>query len=121
MVSDQFVHLCTALGTDITKSELVNAFIKMLKDSEAEVRTAAASKITGVASLIELNTVVKSILPCVHDLVSDDSQHVRASLASDVTGLAPVLGKDLTVQHLVEFLLHLLKDDFPEVRCVANP
>jgi serine/threonine-protein phosphatase 2A regulatory subunit A len=134
----------SSLGVEVTRSELVSAFVKLLKDSEAEVRTAAAAKVTGISSQIELDQVLKHILPCVHDLgtthqsvyrenpegvlfdlmdrsvlfyvVSDDNQHVRASLASDVMGLSPIFGKEGTVQHLLELFLQLLKDDFPEVR-----
>jgi serine/threonine-protein phosphatase 2A regulatory subunit A len=46
MVADQFCRLAEALGAEITKMELVPAFIRLLKDTEAEVRTAAAFKVT---------------------------------------------------------------------------
>jgi len=73
---------------------LISAFVHVLKDNEAEVRTAAATQIPGFAVLIDLDSILRDILPCVKDLVSDTSQHVRASVATQISGLAPLLGKE---------------------------
>ena len=70
----------------------------------------------GFAKLIDKDTILVRILPCVRDLSQDQSQHVRASLANQISGLAPLLGKDPTIEHLLPLFLHLLKDEFPEVR-----
>jgi serine/threonine-protein phosphatase 2A regulatory subunit A len=40
--------LAKAVGQDITLEELVSAFVNLLKDNEAEVRTAAANQISGI-------------------------------------------------------------------------
>ncbi len=113
---------------------MVNAFVQLLKDNEAEVRTAGAGQIPGnylyciyhrpnelksiqgFAKLIDRDTILAKICPCVRDLAHDASQHVRASLANHISGLAPLLGRDLTIEHLLPLFLHLLKDDFPDVR-----
>lgn len=58
MVGDHFVKLAAAAGQDIVREELVLAFVALLKDSEAEVRTAAAGQIPGTSSLSLLKTVV---------------------------------------------------------------
>lgn len=47
MVADHFVKLAAAAGEDIVREELVVAFVALLKDNEAEVRTAAAGQIPG--------------------------------------------------------------------------
>jgi serine/threonine-protein phosphatase 2A regulatory subunit A len=36
------------LGTEIIQEELIGAYVHLLKDNEAEVRTAAASQIPGM-------------------------------------------------------------------------
>lgn len=111
---------------------MVNAFVQLLKDNEAEVRTAGSGQIpgqsmltsdsrntdagAGFAKLIDKDTILIRILPCVRDLSHDTSQHVRAALANQISGLAPLLAKDSTIEHLLPLFLHLLKDDFPEVR-----
>lgn len=128
MVADQLSSLCEALGPGPTRSDLLPAFVKVLKDSEPEVRTAAANKVTAMAKRVVelpppageestgLELVVREILPIVEEMVSDTSQHVRSALASNIMGLAPELGTDVTVNHLVDVVLALLKDEYPEVR-----
>ena len=87
--------------------DLVPAFVKLLKDTEAEVRTAVAGQIpgrfsaatstadrSGFCGLLDRETLLNEIMTSVEDLVSDSSQHVRAALGTQVSGLAPILGKD---------------------------
>jgi serine/threonine-protein phosphatase 2A regulatory subunit A len=116
MVANCFTQLVDALGKQITQNELVPVFVKLLKDSEAEVRTAASSKVSGVSKLLNKDTVLKDILPCVKSLAADESSAVREALAGDVMGLAPIFGKDGTNEYLLELFLQLLKDDTAEVR-----
>jgi serine/threonine-protein phosphatase 2A regulatory subunit A len=89
---------------------MVPAFVKLLKDTEAEVRTAIAGQIPGMTlqwfivgtrlthsgfcHLIDRDTLLNEIMTSVEDLVSDPSQHVRASLGTQISGLAPILGKE---------------------------
>jgi hypothetical protein len=42
------VQLQEALGPEIAKSDLINVYVKLLKDQEAEVRTAAARGVPGM-------------------------------------------------------------------------
>jgi serine/threonine-protein phosphatase 2A regulatory subunit A len=134
MVANEFVGLAESAGDAIVKEELVSAYVGLLKDQEAEVRTAAASQIpgeqpspcfrfqspklirVGFSKLIDRDVILARIVPCVQALSSDSSQHVRASLAQQISGLAPLLGKDSTIEVLVPLYLQLLKDDFSEVR-----
>ncbi|KAF8936600.1 hypothetical protein BGZ58_003983 [Dissophora ornata] len=110
MLADNFVKLSKAVGEGVTREDLVVAFVRLLKDNEAEVRTAAAGQ------LVDKETILSYILPCVKDLVTDTSQHVRAALAMQISGLAPILGKEATTEHLLPLFLQLLKDEFPDVR-----
>jgi len=116
MVADRFCDLAKALGPEITKTHLVSAFSKLLKDNEPEVRTAAAFKVQGFASQVPVDLITKQILPGVRELVHDQSQHVRAALASNIMGLAPILQKEKTIEYLIDIFLALLKDEFPDVR-----
>ena len=92
--------------------DLVPAFVKLLKDTEAEVRTAIAGQIpgrrpvklsvrtffadplTGFCGLLDRETLLNEIMTSIEDLVSDTSQHVRAALGTQISGLAPILGKE---------------------------
>ena len=46
-------QLQNAVGSEITKNDLVPAFQGLLKDCEAEVRAAAAGKVKGVVPINE--------------------------------------------------------------------
>ena len=85
------------------------AFVKLLKDSEAEVRTAITGQIPGQSlrlspppplrrigfcKLLDRETLLNEIMATIEDLVSDTSQHVRAALGTQLSGLAPILGKE---------------------------
>ena len=82
--------------------DLVPAFVKLLKDNEAEVRTAIAGQIPGFCELVERSVLLNDIMGSIEDLVSDTSQHVRAALGTQISGLAPILGKQECVSFKLE-------------------
>lgn len=120
MLADRIVGLQTSLGSSISDERLLPVFVRLLNDSEAEVRNCAASKVLEFSKNLGERTRVKSfcqkILPCVKKLAEDPWEHVRASLATVIMGLSDILGKQLTIEHLLPLFLHLLKDDHSEVR-----
>ncbi|KAJ3381725.1 hypothetical protein HDU84_004889 [Entophlyctis sp. JEL0112] len=124
MIAERFVAVSKAVGADIIKEDLIHAFVQVLKDNEAEVRTAASTQSPGLkivrkarfSAIIDKETVLREIIPCIRELVSDSSQHVRAALATEISSLAPILGKEQTIEHLLPLFLLLLKDDASEVR-----
>lgn len=108
------------MGQEITKSDLVPAFQSLLKDTEAEVRAAAAHKVRdfcqNLDSYQQETIIMTQILPFVKELVADPNQHVKSALASVIMGLSPILGKHNTIEHLLPLFLSQLKDECPEVR-----
>jgi serine/threonine-protein phosphatase 2A regulatory subunit A len=98
MVADKFTELQKAVGPEITKNELVKAFRDLLRDQEAEVKTAAALKLKefsdGLPKDSRETLIMTMIIPCVKDLVTDPNTHVKSALASKIMGLSPILGKD---------------------------
>lgn len=103
------------------------AYVRLLRDNEAEVRIAAAGKVTKFCRILSPQLAIQHILPCVkvrpgqllnhlysaavivnrlnscqlhmQELSSDSSQHVRSALASVIMGMAPVLGKVRAMMH----------------------
>ncbi|RKF63741.1 Protein phosphatase PP2A regulatory subunit A [Erysiphe neolycopersici] len=117
MVADRFEKASNTNEYDeVVSRDLVPAFVKLLKDNEAEVRTAISGQIPGFCKLINRTTILNEIITTVEDLVSDTSQHVRAALGTQISGLAPILGKQETIDHLLPMFLQMLKDEFPDVR-----
>lgn len=116
MVANRFEKLAKAVGEEVVRRDLAPAFVKLLKDTEAEVRTAISGQIPGFCGLLDRQTLLDEIMSAVVDLVSDSSQHVRAALGTQISGLAPILGKEETITHLLPMFLQMLKDEFPDVR-----
>ena len=46
------IQLSEAVGVELVREELVNHYVQLLKDNEAEVRTAAAGQIPGILTTI---------------------------------------------------------------------
>jgi len=120
MLGDKFVKLQQAVGPKITMGELVPAFQGLLKDTEAEVRAAVASKIKDFAENLPQDkreqVIMTGIMPQITELAVDPNPHVKSALASVVMGLSPIVGKDNTIQDLLPLFLTQLKDECPDVR-----
>lgn len=65
VVADKFCDLSAALGSSIAQSDAVlDDYVKLLSDPEAEVRTAAAARVGEVAKLAgEQQTIKKFLRP----------------------------------------------------------
>ena len=55
MVASEFVGLAEAVGEGVVRDELVGAFVGLLKDNEAEVRTAGAGQIPGTPKSLKIH------------------------------------------------------------------
>ncbi|GKB52329.1 serine/threonine-protein phosphatase 2A 65 kDa regulatory subunit A beta isoform-like protein [Tanacetum coccineum] len=97
------------------RTDFVPAYVRLLRDNEAEVRIAAAGKVTKFSRILGLELAIQHILPCVKELSSYLSQHVRSALASVILGMDPVLGKDASIEQLLPIFLSLMNDEFPEM------
>lgn len=54
-------QLAKAVGDEVVRRELVPAFVKLLKDTEAEVRTAIAGQIPGMFTDHSLGTLADTL------------------------------------------------------------
>ncbi|KAH9155114.1 hypothetical protein AeRB84_002894 [Aphanomyces euteiches] len=116
-VGNKLPEICAAMGPEIASSTICEmCFIPLLGDSEAEVKTVAASRAHGAAQHIAPAQLISKVIPACSNLARDGSEHVRASLASVVMKISPYLGRDLAVQHLLPLFLQLLSDESSEVR-----
>ncbi|ETV93220.1 hypothetical protein H310_12816 [Aphanomyces invadans] len=116
-VGNKLPEICAAMGAELATSVICDqCFIPLLGDSEAEVKTVAASRAHGAAQHISPAQLISKVVPACAHLARDPSEHVRASLASVVMKIAPYLGRELAVQHLLPLFLQLLSDESSEVR-----
>lgn len=99
------------------QQQVVDMYIKLLSDNEAEVRTIAVSHLADVASFRPADrTFLNQIIPSLNKLVRDDSDQVRIALADSLAKTCPVVGPALTADSLLQFLLKLLRDACTQVR-----
>jgi hypothetical protein len=76
---------------------MLPSFVMHLRDVEAEVRIAAASKSITFAAKIPADAALTQLLPCFRELANDSSQHARCDLTrfeglGQVPSLTPLLG-----------------------------
>ncbi|CDW58966.1 serine:threonine protein phosphatase 2A 65 kDa [Trichuris trichiura] len=120
MVADKFNMIQSAFDAEFGCTQLTTVFVALLKDVEAEVRSAAAAKVREFCEYLPQSRreqiILQAILPCIKELVNDSNQHVKTALASVIMGIAPLVGNENTIAHLLPMYLTLLKDDTAEVR-----
>ncbi|KAG5519369.1 hypothetical protein PMAC_001995 [Pneumocystis sp. 'macacae'] len=116
LTSDKSWRLASVVGKDVIDSDMLPSFLRLLRDIEAEVRTAIVGQIPGFCKYVSCQIVLDEILPVLRDLIIDPSQHVRAAWGKQISLLSPVLGREITIEHLLPIFLQLLKDEFPDVR-----
>jgi serine/threonine-protein phosphatase 2A regulatory subunit A len=112
--------LQVVVGPQITNQALFPAFVALLDDSEAEVRTAISTNLLKFCQTlsddVRVTRVLAEVVPQIKKRVIDESQHCRSALAGVIMGLAVLLGKENTIRELLPLFLTLLKDEFSEVR-----
>ncbi|GJU99550.1 putative RNA-directed DNA polymerase [Tanacetum coccineum] len=69
------------------RTDFVPAYVRLLRDNEAEVRIAAAGKVTKFSRIFGLELTIQHILPCVKGsmlLLNDEFPDVRLNIISDL-------------------------------------
>ncbi|ONH69030.1 Protein phosphatase PP2A regulatory subunit A [Cyberlindnera fabianii] len=117
MAADRFEKLATQFESDYEMiNELIDPFLKLLKDNEGEVRKAIAKQLPGFCKLIKQDVLYSKVIWRVEELSRDPSEFVRSALASEITGLTPLMEKEVVMKELLPILLTMLKDEYPEVK-----
>jgi serine/threonine-protein phosphatase 2A regulatory subunit A len=105
-----------APDADTACADLGNAFADLLGDSEPEVRSAAAARVSQVALQARNSGVTDRVMEHCTSLAEDDNEHVRAALAGSVLGLVGVLPEARAEHELIPVVLKLLEDKASQVR-----
>ncbi|XP_070024758.1 serine/threonine-protein phosphatase 2A 65 kDa regulatory subunit A beta isoform-like isoform X2 [Nicotiana sylvestris] len=115
-VADQLCELCETVGPDATRTEMVPAYVRLLRDNETDVRRAAAGKVTKFFQILSPELPVQHILPCVKDqtveqllpifltLLKDESTQIRVNIISKIDQVNQVIGIDLLSQSLLSVI-----------------
>lgn len=117
MISERFAPIVSYFTKEDLNGPILDNFVSLLKDHEAEVRKSISKQIPEVSKLLDNSTnIINKIIPQVEELVNDPNELVRAALASQIANLAPILGEQHTTDVLLNIFLEMLNDEFPEVR-----
>jgi serine/threonine-protein phosphatase 2A regulatory subunit A len=99
------------------QQQVFDMFMKLLADSEAEVRSTAIKRLSDVCSFRPADrSLLTQFIPSLNKLVRDDSDQVRTALAEALPRTCPVIGPALSADSLLQFLLKLLRDSNTSVR-----
>lgn len=114
-MAENFPALCNNVDEKSKGSKLVPLFTKFLiKEKEAEVRTAAAGMLGAVGC--ECKSGIEHIIPCLEVLASDPVPSVRVALSKTLVALAGPMGKEQGQKLLIPIINLLVKDENQEVR-----
>ena len=110
--------MAEALGRDITESSLIQTFVQLLRDSEADVKTTALSSLKSTMHFISRDRVQALVFPTIEVIVADNSlpPKVKKNCASAIVDLASSLGKEFAGSKLVPLVITLVNDDNIEVK-----
>ena len=120
----KFVPEILELSTKIEKnySEIKNvilkAYIKLLQDTEGEVRSMACQNLDDASEYLGKEESFDKVLSCLKALKSDPLSYVRSSLASIILSVAPKIGANKTKEYIYPIFLDLIKDEDHDIRMV---
>ena len=98
------------------RNNLLKSYIKLLQDSEGEVRSMACKKLDIVSEYLGKEESFDKVLSCLKSLKSDPLPYVRSSLASIVLSVAPKIGPKKTNEYIFPIFLDLIKDEDHDIR-----
>ena len=98
------------------KAIILKAFIKLLQDSEGEVRSMACKQLDVVSENLAKEDSFDKVLESLQILKSDGFAYVRSSLASIILSMAPKIGANKTNQFIFPIFLDLVKDEDHDIR-----
>ena len=100
------------------KGIILKAYIKLLQDSEGEVRSMACKNLDVAAENLGKEESFDKVLNCLKSLKSDPLPYVRSSLASIILSMAPKIGAAKTNEFIFPIFLDLIKDEDHDIRMV---
>ncbi|OMJ90390.1 hypothetical protein SteCoe_7309 [Stentor coeruleus] len=116
--AQKFPAIAQALGKDITESSLIQTFVQLLRDNEADVKTTALESLRSTLHFISRDRVQTLVFPTIEGVVEDNSlpPKVKKNCAAALSDLGGSLGKDFACTKLMPIVLSLINDDNYEVK-----
>ena len=114
----KFPMVAEALGKDITESSLIQTFVQLLRDNEADVKTMALSSLKPTLQFLSRDRVQALVFPTIEAVVNDNSlpPKVKKNCAVAIADMASSLGKDFASSKLPPLVTALIQDENHEVK-----
>lgn len=68
LVADKIMDLASGIGIENSKETLLPHYCTFLTDSESEVRTAAASRLSVFAAVLDADSILNKVIPALKKL-----------------------------------------------------
>ena len=115
-MAENFAALCAGQEAAVLGETVLPVYTALLRDAEAEVRTAAAAQVGAVGAAVPAALAEARLLPCVRELAADASERVRCAVALAAPALAPRVGRAHSAAMVGDVVLPLLDDACADVR-----
>jgi len=111
----QMPELCKNVNDQIASKRLLPVFAKLLRDKEAEVRTASCKVLAEVSGIVKAG-LLETIQPCLESLSVDTVASVRVAFSKSLIPMCNLLGKEAAQKNLVPMISQMCTDENAEVR-----
>lgn len=91
-----FAAFADSFGKEITDNNLIQTFILLLNDNEAEVKHAAINNISECLTNLSTEKICSFMLPTLQNAYADGTPQFKAGAAMSLCEMTEIIGKDYT-------------------------
>ena len=102
--------------TNKIKQTSIEIFIKLLEDSEAEVKNICCLRLEKITKVLYKEDIFVRILKNIKKLEKDNTTYVRGALASNLLKICPFIGQKKTNDFIFPIFLNIIKDENHDIR-----
>ena len=110
--ANEFPAIAKPFSVDVLKEELCPLLFRLLRDPEAETKTAACKATSGILPYLakEETFVAEKLIPEISTLTNDGAPQVRREVSLHLMELAPIIGNHNTTASIVPLFMQILHD-----------
>jgi len=102
--------------TNKIKQTSIEIFVKLLEDSEAEVKNICCLRLEDMTKVLYKEDNFDRILKGIKKLEKDNTTYVRGALASNLLKICPYIGQKKTNDFIFPIFLNIIKDENHDIR-----
>ena len=102
--------------TNKIKQTSIEIFIKLLEDSEAEVKNICCLRLEEMTKVLYKEDNFDRILKNIKKLEKDNTTYVRGALANNLLKICPFIGQKKTNDFIFPIFLNIIKDENHDIR-----